>query len=69
MYFYMQKYFKFVVDCIYAVFPLKFLKSLHVAVLCALQKQKLGPDLGSHHYPNHFWRLISNKFIRTEPQH
>ncbi len=36
----MQKYFKFVVDCIYyAVFSLKFLVSLSVAVLFTVQKQ------------------------------
>ncbi len=35
----MQKCFKFVVDCIYAVFSLKFLKNLYFAVLCTAQKQ------------------------------
>jgi hypothetical protein len=35
----MKKYCKFVVDCIYAVSSLKFLKSLCVAVLCTVQNQ------------------------------
>jgi hypothetical protein len=34
----MQKYCKFVVDCIYAIFFLTFLKSLYEAVLCTVQE-------------------------------
>ncbi len=35
----MQNYFEFVVDCLYAVFSLKFLRSLSVTVLFTVQKQ------------------------------